>query len=128
MIPRTRSGPPGRESEDSYVTSAAEPESAGVESGRSGPGVAERSAHPGAEEPRKSDGAASGSAESGSDQHSGAEPDSGGPEPTMAVPGPGPETAGAEPERIVEDLAAMGLTEAQEIGRGGFGVVYRCVQ
>src|SRR5690606_20779684 len=66
--------------------------------------------------------------ESGSDQHSGAEPDSGGPEPTMAVPGPGPETAGAEPERIVEDLAAMGLTEAQEIGRGGFGVVYRCVQ
>lgn len=128
MIPRTRSGPPGRESEDSYVTSAAEPESAGVESGRSGPGVAERSAHPGAEEPRKSDGAASGSAESGSDQHSGAEPDSGGPEPTMAVPGPGPEAAGAEPERIVEDLAAMGLTEAQEIGRGGFGVVYRCVQ
>ncbi|WP_442941904.1 protein kinase domain-containing protein [Nocardia sp. NBC_00416] len=33
-----------------------------------------------------------------------------------------------ESDRISEELSAMGLTEAQEIGRGGFGVVYRCVQ
>ncbi|MEU1985146.1 protein kinase [Nocardia sp. NPDC019395] len=46
----------------------------------------------------------------------------------MAVPGHGPETVSGEPERIVDDLATLGLTEAQEIGRGGFGVVYRCVQ
>ncbi|MFI5715095.1 protein kinase [Nocardia sp. NPDC051750] len=76
MNPRTRSGPAGRESEDSYADES--------------PGT--------------------------------------GPEPTMAVPGPGPESVGGELERIVEDLATMGLTEAQEIGRGGFGVVYRCVQ
>ncbi|MEU1953698.1 protein kinase [Nocardia rhamnosiphila] len=33
-----------------------------------------------------------------------------------------------EAERIAEELAALGFTEAHEIGRGGFGVVYRCVQ
>ncbi|MGW1743054.1 protein kinase domain-containing protein [Nocardia sp. NPDC001965] len=33
-----------------------------------------------------------------------------------------------ETERISAELADHGLTEAQEIGRGGFGVVYRCVQ
>lgn len=29
---------------------------------------------------------------------------------------------------ITEELSAAGFDEAQEIGRGGFGVVYRCVQ
>ncbi|MFC4124200.1 protein kinase domain-containing protein [Nocardia rhizosphaerae] len=29
---------------------------------------------------------------------------------------------------VVAELEAMGLTEAREIGRGGFGVVYRCLQ
>ncbi|QIS01193.1 protein kinase [Nocardia brasiliensis] len=29
---------------------------------------------------------------------------------------------------IADELEAMGLSEAKEIGRGGFGVVYRCVQ
>ncbi|MGW5387940.1 protein kinase domain-containing protein [Nocardia sp. NPDC003963] len=33
-----------------------------------------------------------------------------------------------ETERMSEELAALGLTEAHEIGRGGFGIVYRCVQ
>lgn len=32
------------------------------------------------------------------------------------------------PIDIVDELAAMGLSDAVEIGRGGFGVVYRCVQ
>ncbi|MFD4428214.1 protein kinase [Nocardia sp. NPDC058497] len=31
-------------------------------------------------------------------------------------------------EAVVAELAAMGLTGAKEIGRGGFGVVYRCLQ
>jgi Protein kinase domain len=30
--------------------------------------------------------------------------------------------------RIPEELAAAGFEDAVEIGRGGFGVVYRCVQ
>ncbi|MEU1205254.1 protein kinase [Nocardia sp. NPDC005825] len=29
---------------------------------------------------------------------------------------------------VAEELAAAGLDDAQEIGRGGFGVVYRCVE
>ncbi|MEV6557242.1 protein kinase [Nocardia sp. NPDC051756] len=29
---------------------------------------------------------------------------------------------------IADELEAMGLSEAKEIGRGGFGVVYRCIQ
>jgi ATP/maltotriose-dependent transcriptional regulator MalT len=29
---------------------------------------------------------------------------------------------------VVGELAAVGLAESQEIGRGGFGVVYRCLQ
>jgi hypothetical protein len=29
---------------------------------------------------------------------------------------------------VAGELAAVGLAEPQEIGRGGFGVVYRCVQ
>ncbi|WP_442943454.1 protein kinase domain-containing protein [Nocardia sp. NBC_00565] len=32
------------------------------------------------------------------------------------------------PIEIVDELEAMGLSSAVEIGRGGFGVVYRCVQ
>ncbi|MFJ4656285.1 protein kinase [Nocardia sp. NPDC088792] len=32
------------------------------------------------------------------------------------------------PVRIIDELEAMGLVEAEEIGRGGFGVVYRCAQ
>ncbi|WP_433197717.1 protein kinase domain-containing protein [Nocardia sp. CA-107356] len=32
------------------------------------------------------------------------------------------------PIEIVDELEAMGLSGAVEIGRGGFGVVYRCVQ
>ncbi|MCP2319646.1 serine/threonine-protein kinase PknK [Nocardia amikacinitolerans] len=36
---------------------------------------------------------------------------------------PRPELAG-----IADELAAMGLSGAVEIGRGGFGVVYRCLQ
>lgn len=210
MIPRTRSGPLGRESEHSYATSVGEPENAAVESGRPGdeasgqPGVAEAGEsggvagnciEPGGDEFRDSGSAAGQSTESGGDEFSesvggagrsvesggnespesvggaGRSVDSGGdesresgsavghsaesgadespesgravdrgiesggeererniPEPTMAVPRPGPEGASAEPEHIIEDLAALGLTEAQEIGRGGFGVVYRCVQ
>ncbi|MEV0079391.1 protein kinase [Nocardia neocaledoniensis] len=31
-------------------------------------------------------------------------------------------------EAVVAELDAMGLTAAKEIGRGGFGVVYRCLQ
>ena len=29
---------------------------------------------------------------------------------------------------VAGELAAVGLAEPQEIGRGGFGVVYRCAQ
>ncbi|WP_425577566.1 protein kinase domain-containing protein [Nocardia callitridis] len=36
--------------------------------------------------------------------------------------------ASVEPTVIVEELASMGLSAAREIGRGGFGVVYRCIQ
>ncbi|AYF77189.1 protein kinase [Nocardia yunnanensis] len=32
------------------------------------------------------------------------------------------------PIAITDELEAMGLVEAEEIGRGGFGVVYRCTQ
>ncbi len=32
------------------------------------------------------------------------------------------------PMSITDELEAMGLFEAEEIGRGGFGVVYRCAQ
>ncbi|MFI6870790.1 protein kinase [Nocardia sp. NPDC050406] len=32
------------------------------------------------------------------------------------------------PVGIVDELEAMGLFDAEEIGRGGFGVVYRCAQ
>ncbi|WP_459550065.1 protein kinase domain-containing protein [Nocardia sp. X0981] len=46
----------------------------------------------------------------------------------MAVERPEALAAGEPEEGIVEELAALGLSEAQEIGRGGFGVVYRCVQ
>ncbi|MGW6730889.1 protein kinase domain-containing protein [Nocardia sp. NPDC055029] len=31
-------------------------------------------------------------------------------------------------EPVLEDLAAAGFEDAEEIGRGGFGVVYRCTQ
>ncbi|NNH73263.1 protein kinase [Nocardia uniformis] len=37
-------------------------------------------------------------------------------------------TQGYLPVGIVDELEAMGLLEAEEIGRGGFGVVYRCTQ
>ncbi|MBY8855946.1 protein kinase [Nocardia sp. CA2R105] len=33
-----------------------------------------------------------------------------------------------QPVNIAEELAAIGLSDAEEIGRGGFGVVFRCVQ
>ncbi|MQY17854.1 serine/threonine-protein kinase [Nocardia macrotermitis] len=33
-----------------------------------------------------------------------------------------------QPVTIAEELGALGLFDAEEIGRGGFGVVYRCVQ
>ncbi|MEU4316933.1 protein kinase [Nocardia sp. NPDC024068] len=46
----------------------------------------------------------------------------------MAVPGPDAGAGAEETEKIAAELAAMGFTEAQEIGRGGFGIVYRCVQ
>nr|WP_188830297.1 serine/threonine-protein kinase [Nocardia camponoti] len=35
---------------------------------------------------------------------------------------------GVTDEMVIAELAAMGLTEAREIGRGGFGVVYRAHQ
>lgn len=38
------------------------------------------------------------------------------------------DTARHAPIEIVDELEAMGLSSAAEIGRGGFGVVYRCVQ
>ncbi|MEV0250020.1 protein kinase [Nocardia sp. NPDC050712] len=38
------------------------------------------------------------------------------------------DTQRMEPVAIAEDLAGMGLSGAVEIGRGGFGVVYRCLQ
>ncbi|MBV9513870.1 MAG: serine/threonine protein kinase, partial [Mycobacteriaceae bacterium] len=42
--------------------------------------------------------------------------------------GPSIPAPGEIPEELVEELAAAGLVDAQEIGRGGFGVVYRCFQ
>ena len=33
-----------------------------------------------------------------------------------------------EPGSVAAELAAVGFENAQEIGRGGFGVVYRCMQ
>ncbi|MET7773075.1 protein kinase [Nocardia sp. NPDC005366] len=40
----------------------------------------------------------------------------------------GENTARNEPIGIASELEAMGLSGAVEIGRGGFGVVYRCLQ
>ncbi len=40
---------------------------------------------------------------------------------------PGGVTAGDRPS-VVADLASCGYTDAVEVGRGGFGVVYRCTQ
>ncbi|MCC3316400.1 serine/threonine-protein kinase [Nocardia africana] len=40
----------------------------------------------------------------------------------------GANTQRYQPIRIADELEAMGLFDAQEIGRGGFGVVYRCAQ
>ncbi|WP_227984926.1 serine/threonine-protein kinase [Nocardia spumae] len=40
----------------------------------------------------------------------------------------GANTARYQPIRIADELEAMGLFDAEEIGRGGFGVVYRCAQ
>ncbi|MEV5835845.1 protein kinase [Nocardia sp. NPDC052112] len=40
----------------------------------------------------------------------------------------GSDTQRHAPIVIVDELEAMGLSDAVEIGRGGFGVVYRCVQ
>ncbi|RMI34312.1 serine/threonine-protein kinase [Nocardia stercoris] len=37
-------------------------------------------------------------------------------------------TQPSEPADMASELAAVGLFDAQEIGRGGFGVVYRCAQ
>ena len=42
--------------------------------------------------------------------------------------GSGGNTARYQPIRIAEELEPMGLFDAEEIGRGGFGVVYRCAQ
>lgn len=43
----------------------------------------------------------------------------------------GRDTDGTQPDLrigIAAELAAAGLADAREIGRGGFGVVYRCVE
>lgn len=40
----------------------------------------------------------------------------------------GANTQRYQPIRITDELEAMGLFDAHEIGRGGFGVVYRCAQ
>ncbi|MGY4103279.1 protein kinase domain-containing protein [Nocardia sp. R16R-3T] len=40
----------------------------------------------------------------------------------------GSDTQRHAPIEIVDELEAMGLSNAVEVGRGGFGVVYRCVQ
>ncbi|WP_405159453.1 protein kinase [Nocardia sp. NBC_01499] len=47
--------------------------------------------------------------------------------------GPGSTPVDSDTQRhpligIADELEAMGLSEAKEIGRGGFGVVYRCIQ
>ncbi|WP_054816863.1 serine/threonine-protein kinase [Nocardia arizonensis] len=41
---------------------------------------------------------------------------------------PGEATQRSEPVGIADELEAMGFSGAVEIGRGGFGVVYRCLQ
>ncbi|MGW0250873.1 protein kinase domain-containing protein [Nocardia goodfellowii] len=38
------------------------------------------------------------------------------------------DTQRMEPVAVADELSAMGLSGAVEIGRGGFGVVYRCLQ
>ncbi|MFC9892995.1 protein kinase [Nocardia sp. NPDC127579] len=38
------------------------------------------------------------------------------------------DTQRIEPIAVADELAAMGLAGAVEVGRGGFGVVYRCLQ
>ncbi len=109
MTPRTRSGPAGRESDTAYVAAdAAGPAAGAAPENLAVPPEAE-SAEPDteAEDP--------GAARSVS------------PEPTMGVADP-MDADPQETERIAEELAALGFTEAHEIGRGGFGVVYRCVQ
>ncbi|MEV6136569.1 protein kinase [Nocardia sp. NPDC051990] len=40
----------------------------------------------------------------------------------------GSDTQRQMPIEIVDELEAMGLSDAVEVGRGGFGVVYRCIQ
>ncbi|MEU4843242.1 protein kinase [Nocardia testacea] len=109
MTPRTRSGPGGRESDSAYAApDAAGPADTAVPENPVVSRDAE-SAEPDAESADQ--GAARGAT----------------PEPTMGVAAPA-EADPQEAERIAEELAALGFTEAQEIGRGGFGVVYRCVQ
>ncbi|AHH15103.1 putative serine/threonine-protein kinase [Nocardia nova SH22a] len=49
-------------------------------------------------------------------------------EPVSEDDGSGANTARYQPINIAEELEAMGLFDAEEIGRGGFGVVYRCTQ
>lgn len=104
MTPRTRSGPGGRESDNAYLA----PDVAGP---------AERAVS----ENHAQD------AESGAESADRSAVRSATPEPTMGVAAP-TEADPQEAERIAEELAALGFTEAHEIGRGGFGVVYRCVQ
>lgn len=109
MTPRTRSGPGGRESDNAYVApDAAGPADSAVPENRAVPQDA-------------------GSAESDAESANGGAAGSVTPEPTMGVAAP-MEADPQEAERIAEELAALGFTEAHEIGRGGFGIVYRCVQ
>ncbi|WP_082681152.1 serine/threonine-protein kinase [Nocardia jinanensis] len=104
MTPRTRSGPGGRESDNAYVSpGAAAPKGAADPEKAAVPDDAEAAGEAG-----KSETAAP-------------------PEPTRGVASPA-EPDPDETERISRELAALGLTEAHEIGRGGFGIVYRCVQ
>lgn len=106
MTPRTRSGPGGRESDNAYVApDAAGPADSAASENHAVPQDAEAHAE---------------SADRGAVR-------SVTPEPTMGVAAP-TEADPQEAERIAEELAALGFTEAHEIGRGGFGVVYRCVQ
>lgn len=106
MTPRTRSGPGGRESNNAYVApDAAGPADSAASENHAVPQDAEAHAE---------------SADRGAVR-------SVTPEPTMGVAAP-TEADPQEAERIAEELAALGFTEAHEIGRGGFGVVYRCVQ
>lgn len=109
MTPRTRSGPGGRESDTSYAApDAGGPADTAAPEDLAAPQEAEAArSDPASEDP--------GAARSVS------------PEPTMGVADladAGPD----ETERIAEELADLGFTEAHEVGRGGFGIVYRCVQ